>query len=514
MTVDIRALLGLFPEPNTHTQPTQQKEGAVIRGACPYDALRAIGPNAVFSADLVRVVDEIRKDSRWGPVFGGDLSYHDGDHSKADLALCGELARRGLGAGGIDTAMRASGLYREKWERYDYRENTIARAMPRTPSIAERTHSGVLDLQNGRIEISTDDPLPRDWVVDGLLLARKSAVLAGFGGVSKTQLAIQLAINVALGLPFAGKRAKQGHVLMLLGEEDRDEIVRRVSAVVRHEKMSLEQIDTIRTNLLGFPFVGQDMRITNKVGPALSESGLGDHIISAAGEAGNVRLIVLDHLALLHGGDFNAREDAALTMRVVNQIALQTGAAVLVLAHSPKSAAGADAPDANMVAGSTAFVDQARAGMILATMGEKQAKKFGFDHETRLRHVSLTTVKNNYGPTGEVLWFERVPFDGVGILQPTSLMPLPPPLKGDERLAQGIINIVAREPGCYSRTRFREKFSGMNGPLKASKANVDRALENLLDDNSFVLRKPTDDERKRHHLTGQTREVLDLRASK
>ena len=47
------------------------------------------------------------------------------------------------------------------------------------------------------------------------------AVLAGFGGVSKTQLALQLAIAVALGNPFMGKAA---NVIVMLGEEDRAEI--------------------------------------------------------------------------------------------------------------------------------------------------------------------------------------------------------------------------------------------------------------------------------------------------
>jgi putative DNA primase/helicase len=49
--------------------------------------------------------------------------------SEADLALCSLLAWWCDGdADRVDRLFRQSGLYREKWERSDYREWTIARA--------------------------------------------------------------------------------------------------------------------------------------------------------------------------------------------------------------------------------------------------------------------------------------------------------------------------------------------------------------------------------------------------
>lgn len=49
------------------------------------------------------------------------------DHSAADLALCNYLAlATNLDAERVDRMFRQSGLYREKWDRKDYRDNTIA----------------------------------------------------------------------------------------------------------------------------------------------------------------------------------------------------------------------------------------------------------------------------------------------------------------------------------------------------------------------------------------------------
>jgi len=63
-------------------------------------------------------------------LFEGDTSAYAEDDSRADEALCFHLA---FWTGGdreqIDRLFRQSGLYREKWERRDYRERTIDNAL-------------------------------------------------------------------------------------------------------------------------------------------------------------------------------------------------------------------------------------------------------------------------------------------------------------------------------------------------------------------------------------------------
>ncbi len=142
-----------------------------------------------LTQELVEAVDAVRANARWGQVYRGDLSDYDGDHSRADLALCGEFARLGLGARGIDTAFRTSGLYRDKWERDDYRDGTIDKALTNAETKADDRRVKLLDPQHGRVTISTAPPAPRDYSLEGLLLPAKSAVLArimhcGLAGVA------------------------------------------------------------------------------------------------------------------------------------------------------------------------------------------------------------------------------------------------------------------------------------------------------------------------------------------
>jgi putative DNA primase/helicase len=63
-------------------------------------------------------------------LYGGDTSAYGDDHSSADQALLVHLAWwTNNDAVQMERIFRASGLYREKWERQDYREMSIAKAV-------------------------------------------------------------------------------------------------------------------------------------------------------------------------------------------------------------------------------------------------------------------------------------------------------------------------------------------------------------------------------------------------
>jgi hypothetical protein len=134
-----------------------------------------------------------------------------------------------------------------------------------------------------------------------------------------------MAITTTLGRPFMGRAVRPGRAMMILGEEDAEEVARRVNAVARFEKYDDAEKQLIEANILAFSLVGCDVRLTAIGEKGLTEQEFAGKIIARAKAMGGVCLIVLDHLALIHGGDFNAREDASLTMRVVNHIAQETG---------------------------------------------------------------------------------------------------------------------------------------------------------------------------------------------
>nr|MDP9471891.1 hypothetical protein [Chloroflexota bacterium] len=64
-------------------------------------------------------------------LWAGDTGEHGGDDSAADLALLSLLSYWTQDPVQLDRLFRRSGLYRPKWERTDYRERTIDRALMR-----------------------------------------------------------------------------------------------------------------------------------------------------------------------------------------------------------------------------------------------------------------------------------------------------------------------------------------------------------------------------------------------
>lgn len=212
---DIAAIERLLPTRASAAGSGSEHHSLVIRGACPYDAY---GPS-FFPALLVGVIEKVRADERLGPLYRGDLSRYADDHSAADLALCGAFARLGLDGPAIDTAMRTSLLYRDKWERDDYRERTISLALADGGSKGRGAPADPLAIENGLVDAGCSPPPLRDWLIEGLLVASKSAVLAGLSGMSKTQLALQLAMAVARSLLQDERSFHRGRIRRFRSQE-------------------------------------------------------------------------------------------------------------------------------------------------------------------------------------------------------------------------------------------------------------------------------------------------------
>ena len=116
-------------------------------------------PNDVDDRELV----EKAKSSNDGfaALWAGDLSAYGGDHSSADLALCSHLAFwTGRDERRIDALVRQSGLMREKWNRDDYRERTIQKAVASCDDVYEPASSK--RSANGHAEGGADDDREED----------------------------------------------------------------------------------------------------------------------------------------------------------------------------------------------------------------------------------------------------------------------------------------------------------------------------------------------------------------
>ena len=94
------------------------------------NGLRPVG---LGDAELISKAMAATNGATFTSLWKGDTSAHGGDDSAADLALCSHLAFwTGNDPTRIDSLFRQSSLYREKWERQDYRDRTINKAIAST----------------------------------------------------------------------------------------------------------------------------------------------------------------------------------------------------------------------------------------------------------------------------------------------------------------------------------------------------------------------------------------------
>jgi putative DNA primase/helicase len=148
--------------------------------------------------------------SRLDRLWAGDTSLYGGDDSRADLALCRALARQtGGDRAQIDSLFRQSGLYREKWERADYRDRTIDLAIAGLNRPAKPA-TGITDVGNAERLVARHAgslrycPELRSWVAwDG----RRWVLDAGGYAVECAKETVRSIRAEALAAPDAAQRA-------------------------------------------------------------------------------------------------------------------------------------------------------------------------------------------------------------------------------------------------------------------------------------------------------------------
>lgn len=370
------------------------------------------------------------------------------------------------------------------------------------------------DLTLGRMKILTQPPPPRTYIFGGVVTPGTVAVLAGSGGTAKTGLAIQLCIHGALVRDLGQIQVGGFASLMILAEESTAERDRRFgglcSKLTAAERACVERLVNCRAE------VGTDLRLTALQDGNPEETAWVDHIIALAkahalAAEAEVGLIVIDHARLVMGGDPISSDHVTALLRALNRIAVTTGAAVLLLAHSPKSTIGKDTEaDAAEIFGSGAFVDHARAALVMHSMRPSEAKVFGLSDDERKKLVGLTVVKSNYGPSNQKWWQRKEVIQGWQVVElvPEFLLP-----KGQAQmystLTKRIIDLVKRKPYQLTKRRIRD-HAGTKRELGASERDVVAAVDRALNEGVLILRAPTQEERKTYKVPASVREIVDV----
>ena len=192
------------------------------------------------------------------------------------------------------------------------------------------------------------------------------------GGAGKSTLILDCMLHVAAGLHFLGMPVKQGRVVYLSAEDDQEEVWRRVQKLLRKFESedatrALRNFSLIDAVGAAYQFVGKDAGGMVRVGKIV------DHIAAAAGQA---VLIAIDTLSRVNGGEENSNEVMSRVVAGCERIAQRTGAAVVILHHTAKSAAREGIADLHSGRGGSALGDNARSVMRLMPARPEDVRDF------------------------------------------------------------------------------------------------------------------------------------------
>lgn len=182
--------------------------------------------------------------------------------------------------------------------------------------------------KKGRFQLLTLEefvarPAP-EWLVKDVIPDAELAVIFGEPGSGKTFQALDLAMAVARGVPWRGRRVKQGKTVYICAE-GAGGFRNRLRAYLTHHNLKAEDLGDFRV-IAGAPnFMNKEQ--------ALEVARL----IRTLGR--DVRMVVVDTWAqVTPGANENSGEDMGTALAHCKGIRIATGATVLLITHSGKDA--------------------------------------------------------------------------------------------------------------------------------------------------------------------------------
>ena len=303
----------------------------------------------------------------------------------------------------------------------------------------EEADAGVWPLSRLVSVELAEAPPPRRWLLrqstgdeaDPLFPLGKVGILSAAGGTGKSMALCGLALAVATGRPWlqAGRGAQgpagfgvvtPGRVALLLAEEDREEVIRRLYQAARLMGLSAAERGAAVDRLWIGALAGEPVELVERDNDgnvnetprarglrarlaAEAEAdlrqraeGVAEHLAAEAGPDGWA-LVIVDPLSRFGGVDTETDNGAAT--RAIQALEALTklpgGPAVMVAHHERKGSAKDESAGQDAVRGSSAIVDGARwvARLVPVMVGGERWKA-----PDGSRAVSFLLVKTNYTP--------------------------------------------------------------------------------------------------------------------
>lgn len=248
---------------------------------------------------------------------------------------------------------------------------------------------------------------PRQTLYDGHYTRRAIGATVGAGGRAKTTRALYEAVSMAAGRDLAtAEKLSSGplRIWVCNGEEDQDELDRRVAAVCQRYRVS-------EVDLEGRLFVqsvrDNPLRIANVVNnrPIIDPVVMGYMEGFITGQ--KIDVFMLDPLVSFHGVSENDNGHMDVVVKEgFGAIANRTNSAGELLHHPGKPKPGQVETTVEDSRGASAVIWAVRSARVFNFMTLDEAARLGMAEDERRLHIRIANGKANMGPLGKAKWMK------------------------------------------------------------------------------------------------------------
>ena len=199
---------------------------------------------------------------------------------------------------------------------------------------------GGFEFLAARGGIGGEPPAPR-WLLTrgskGVLRRGKTGMLAGEGGIGKSALLCGLALAVATGREWLGVFGvpEPGHVLLAMGEEDEEEMLRRLYHTSRAMDLSGDERRLAEERIAALPLAGKPCNLLAGPEGDQEDSAFLASVKRRAAETGvEWSLVLLDPLSRFAGSGTEASNEAATRfVQATESLSFLPGRPTVLVAH-------------------------------------------------------------------------------------------------------------------------------------------------------------------------------------
>jgi len=248
---------------------------------------------------------------------------------------------------------------------------------------------------------------PREKLYGDHYSRRTIGATIGAGGRAKTTLGILEAVSMAIGRDLlTGQPIPSGplRVMMWNGEEDQDELDRRVAAVCQHYKITR---DDLGGRLFVLSVLDDPMRIAviEKGLPKINDDTLGRMIKDITDN--HIDVFMVDPLVSFHRVTESLNEHMEVVIKDgFTTVARKTNSAGEIFHHPGKPKPGQAETTVEDGRGASGIIWAVRSARVLNFMTTDEAERLGIAEDERRLHIRITNGKANMGPIGKAHWIK------------------------------------------------------------------------------------------------------------